>query len=149
MPWEPHIMRSVNRRDIFPALGTVLLGGIATASLAKPESLSVAPAKPEGHKSDAHLIALCSEFLRLDQAFHEVVYAIQGDDNAQDTALAPIIAAQGPLLREIVRTKARSVTGLKAKAHALTVWDGDPPSVESEYWDESLTASILRDLLTV
>lgn len=42
-------MRSVNRRDIFPALGTVLLGGIATASLANPESLSAAPAKPEGH----------------------------------------------------------------------------------------------------
>ncbi|MFT8802749.1 MULTISPECIES: hypothetical protein [Gluconobacter] len=40
-------MRSVNRRDIFPALGTVLLGGIATASLAKPESLSAKAVRKE------------------------------------------------------------------------------------------------------
>lgn len=43
-------MRSINRRDIFPAFGAAALAGIAAAGLAKPETLTAAPAaKPEGH----------------------------------------------------------------------------------------------------
>ena len=40
-------MRSLSRRDIFPALGATALAGIAAAGLAKPETLTAA--KPEGH----------------------------------------------------------------------------------------------------
>lgn len=43
-------MRSLSRRDIFPAFGATALAGIAAAGLAKPETLTAAPAaKPEGH----------------------------------------------------------------------------------------------------
>lgn len=43
-------MRSLSRREIFPALGATALAGIAAAGLAKPETLTAAPqAKPEGH----------------------------------------------------------------------------------------------------
>ena len=37
-------MRSINRRDIFPAIGATALAGIAAAGLAKPETLTAAPA---------------------------------------------------------------------------------------------------------
>lgn len=137
-------MRSVNRRDIFPALGTVLLGGIATVSLAKPESLSTAQAKPEGHHPDARLIALCDEFVRLDQAYRDIVYSTEEDE--QEAALQPIMDQQDPLIVIIRDTEAKTVEGVQARLRALTAWSEDIVKITSPYWSESLTAAIFRDL---
>lgn len=43
-------MRSLSRREIFPALGATALVGVTAATFAMPETLTAAPkAKPEGH----------------------------------------------------------------------------------------------------
>lgn len=145
-------MRSVNRRDIFPALGTVLLGGIATASLAKPESLSTAHAKPEGHHPDARLIALCEKFISLQHeidAIHEPIKSFEDEERAEPV-LQAIYKRENTLFQQIVHTPAMSISGVRAKAKALASWEreglDDNPD---EFWNVRAYNSILRDLAKI
>lgn len=119
-------MRSVNRRDIFPALGATALAGLAAAGLAKPETLTAAPAaKPEGKNPDARLIALCDEFCRLErksEALFEGPTRIDDDDERTPHVIA-VMNEQDPVLDGIVSIKATTLAGLKAKTEALVAWD--------------------------
>ena len=145
-------MRSVNRRDLFPTLGTVLLGGIATASLAKPESVSAAPAKLEGHKSDAHLIALCEQFIAVQDkidAAHASVDTFEEEQRAEPIFTA-LYKSENTLFQQIIKTPAVSIAGVRAKTKAMVSWereglDDDP----DEFWNVRAYNSILRDLLAV
>lgn len=142
-------MRSVNRRDIFPALGTVLLGGIATASLAKPESLSTAHAKPEGHHPDARLVALCEKFISLQHeidAIHRPIKSFEDEERAEP-ALTAIYAREEALFSQILTLPANSPEGLRAKARAAISWERE--SIEDdpeEYRHTRMFNSLLRDL---
>ncbi|KXV55428.1 hypothetical protein AD947_16140 [Acetobacter tropicalis] len=65
-------MRSLSRRDIFPALGATALAGIAAAGLAKPETLTAAPiAKPEG-KSPSLIMAAYYSYFEADAAIDSI-----------------------------------------------------------------------------
>lgn len=145
-------MRSVNRRDIFPALGTVLLGGIATASLAKPESLSAPSAKPEGHKSDAHLIALCEQFIAVQRkidAAHAPISTFEDEERAEPVFKA-LYTHEGDLFRQIIHTPAVGFEGVRAKAKAMISWEREGIDDNPEdYWNARALNSMLRDLLTV
>lgn len=145
-------MRSVNRRDIFPALGTVLLGSIATASLAKPERLSAAPAKPEGHKSDAHLIALCEQFIAVQDkidAAHASADTFEEEQRAEPI-FTSLYKSENTLFQQIIKTPAVSIAGVRAKTKAMASWEreglADDPD---EFWNVRAYNSILRDLLAV
>ncbi|KXV34929.1 hypothetical protein AD940_04860 [Gluconobacter thailandicus] len=142
------IMRSVNRRDIFPALGTILLGGIATASLAKPESLSTAHAKPEGHHPDAQLIALCEQFILLQQeidAVHAPIHSFEDEQRAQP-ALTAIYKREEDLFAKIITEPATSQIGIHAKARAAIAWERDSFEDDPEdYWNIRMFNSLMHD----
>lgn len=143
-------MRSVNRRDIFPALGTVLLGGIATASLAKPESLSTAHAKPEGHHPDARLIALCDQFILLQQeidAVHAPIHSFEDEQRAQP-ALTAIYEREEKLFAKIISEPATTHIGIQAKARVSIAWEGDSFEDDPEdYWHSRMFNSLMRDFM--
>ncbi|MBS1028396.1 hypothetical protein [Gluconobacter albidus] len=145
-------MRSVNRRDIFPALGAVLLGGIATASLAKPESLSTAPAKPECHKSDTHLIALCEQFIALQREIdliHEPIDSFEDEERAEP-ALKEIFKRENEMFAQIIHAPAVTFEGIRAKAKAMISWDREGVEDNSDnIWRDRLLNSMLRDCLAV
>lgn len=142
-------MRSVNRRDIFPALGTVLLGGIATASLAKPESLSTAHAKPEGHHPDARLIALCEKFISLQHeidAIHAPIDSFEDEERAEPV-LKAIYKRELELFAQIISLPAISHKGIQAKAKAAVAWERESITDNpEEYWHTRMFNSLLRDL---
>ncbi len=105
-----------------------------------------------GAGADAELIGLCEEFCRLEVkhsgiCHHEHPDYIE-DQERQDAALDPIVAAQRILVGQIRSIGARTVAGLQAKARALVAWDEQLPT-EEECTDTNqfLLNSILRDLL--
>lgn len=144
-------MRSINRRDIFPAFGAAALAGIAAAGLAKPETLTAAPvAKPEGQHPDAKLIAACDEFCRLENKINDLFKRVVSfeDEDAIEKQHVEITNLQKPFFEIIMTTPATTLEGLKTQARTMFAFDDDllPPE-DTHYWDERFLRKVLCDLL--
>ncbi|GBR57502.1 hypothetical protein AA18889_1196 [Acetobacter senegalensis DSM 18889] len=142
-------MRSLSRRDLFPAFGATALAGIAAAGLAKPETLTAAPAaKPEG--KDAVGIALCERFIKdnqFAQSFYDGVNRID-DDDRRDIIVNSIYDRNDEVVESIALWCAVTPEGIKAKARALAVWAGKhiAHNAHGGLWEDTLLLSLLRDL---
>ena len=74
------------------------------------------------------------------------------DDAARDAVLAPLRHEQTPHLDLLVRRRARSLAGHRARAAAFALWDGGEIADRAEasgLLDDRLLASLVRDLVTV
>lgn len=144
-------MRSINRRDIFPAFGAAALAGIAAAGLAKPETLTAAPAaKPEGQHPDAKLIAACDEFCRLENKVKDLFEHVSTweDEDRIEKQHVELMNLQEPLLEIITTTPATTLEGLKTQARTMFAFSDDllPPE-DTHYWNERFLRKVLCDLL--
>lgn len=138
-------MRSMNRRDIFPAFGAALLGGIATASLAHPESLSTAPS------DDTRLIAHCRKFIGLQKRLDDLLGSALTleEEAAIEPALDALWEQERAVFRDVVTTRAHTAAGRAAKVEAmLSHVRGSIEDVEGAYWHERMLNSLMRDSLS-
>lgn len=109
-------MRSVNRRVLFST--SVAAGLVGAAG-------TVLPAEASTLSPDSRLIALCDEFCRMERESMALFYgpdAIEDDDERTPFHVA-VIKRQEPVVEEIMRVRATTLEGVKAKAKAIVAWD--------------------------
>lgn len=145
-------MRSMNRRDLFPALGATALAGIAAAGFAKPETLTAAPKKAPALTSEQRLVALSEEFIAIQHeidAAHAPCETFEQEE-AASPQLQALYAREKPILEKLEAIKATTLTGFIAKARAFAAWDrGDHLSKDSGDWDIIMLGSLIQELVAL
>lgn len=145
-------MRSINRRDIFPALGATALAGIAAVGIAKSETLPAAPKAKPFLTSEQRLMALCDEFVRLEVQV-DAIHA-QCETFEQEQALEPQLSAlyqqEKNVFDQINAIKATTLEGFIAKARAFAAWDrGEYLSKDGGNWDIAMLGQLIQELVSL
>ena len=127
------------RRRVMATAGAA----ITAALLAK--GIAIMPSNP-----DADLIAACGEAEALGTAYHQAFDGLDFDEAKRiaDPWADRVLELQGV----IVDHKAMTLAGLVARAKALLAYGGESfadPDDELHGWEESVSASIVRDLLAI
>ncbi|MCX2560558.1 hypothetical protein OQ252_03940 [Acetobacter farinalis] len=145
-------MRSLSRRDIFPAIGATALAGIAAAGFAKPETLTAAPtAKPEGKSP---IIKARDEYFsaRADvERIGDEPAATPGHPHHQDNNERSLAACEAmwAAIAFLAHTPAKNLHDLKAKTEVANIEFPEycDAFVMEETSDEvQLAISIISDL---
>jgi hypothetical protein len=106
--------------------------------------MTAAPGHP-----DAELIALCTEFARLEREWwtlHDDGADQVEDDPERAIALTSLKTREDEIAPTIWQTPAHTLAGIQAKARAWATFS--PEILEADgSWDEKFRASILLDLL--
>lgn len=143
-------MRSLSRRDIFPAIGATALAGIAAAGFATPETLTAEPRKKPPVTPEARLIALCEEFIQLEHqvnAVHQTVDTFEQEEAAQPR-LKALYAQEKQKFEQINAIRATTLAGFTAKARAFAAWDrGEYLSKDSGNWDIAMLGQMVQELI--
>lgn len=145
-------MRSLSRRDIFPALGATALAGIAAAGIAKSETLPAAPKAKPLLTSEQRLVALCEEFVRLEfqvDAIHARCETFE-QEQAVEPQLSALYQQEKDVFDKINAIKATTLEGFIAKARAYAAWDrGDQLSKDSGNWDIAMLGQMVQELVAL
>ncbi|OUI94063.1 hypothetical protein HK13_06790 [Acetobacter indonesiensis] len=146
-------MRSLSRRDIFPALGATALAGIAATGFAKPETLTAAPtAKPEGHspiiKARNEYFVARTELDRLSL----LPSASPGhpDYKINDAQMDVVFSKMKKTLSFLVSARAQNMAELRAKADVAEVETRDYVDVfvvEADADEMKIAFSLVADLV--
>jgi hypothetical protein len=98
---------------------------------------------------DAELIALCTEFARLERQWwtlHDEGADQVEDDPERAIALTSLKAREDEIAPTIWRSPAHTLAGIQAKSRAWAAFSPEILDADGS-WDEKFRASILLDLL--
>lgn len=146
-------MRSLSRRDIFPAIGATALAGIAAAGFATPETLTAASkAKPEGHSP---LIQARNEYFAARTELDRLSLlpsASPGhpDYEANDAKMDVVFGTMKTTLAFLASSRARNMAELRAKADVAEVETTDYVDgfvVEKDADEMKIAFSVIADLV--
>lgn len=143
-------MRSMNRREIFPAIAATGLAAVAAVSFAQPETLSAKGVHSMDTHSDARLIALCDAYHAAYTAAARLIRANSDRFGAHvpDEAFDAQVRATDEfdaIAVEVVQTPANTLLGAAAKAAVAWKATGllsEPIPAD----DEALAWSVFRDV---
>ena len=160
------------RREALATLGTNVLAGVVTAAaIAMPDGL----AQPTGgvnlqanasvghirdipantSAGDAELLALIAQFNYLEQTADELFAKLGSDDPDDVFASAhiwPLLEQQKPLFDQIMKIRATTLEGYRARAKMFFLWEKEleaeaQESAEPAGWPERMRWALVRDLV--